>query len=120
MKRRQFCVYILTNRSGTLYTGVTNDLKKRLKEHRSGKCAFTAKYRIGKLLYFEVTDSPYAAVSREREIKGWTRARKLALICSVNPPFRDLAPDYRLGSAFLFEGSRAKGPGMRDLATDPS
>ena len=108
MNQRSYSVYILNNRGGTLYIGVTNDLRRRLEEHRAGKCRFTATYRIGKLVYFEVTDDPYAAVSRERELKGWTRERKLALIRTMNRPLRDLAPAYEIAEPFLFPRTPAQ------------
>ena len=66
---RSYYVYIMTNRSGTLYTGVTNDLQRRILEHREGLGGFTGKYRLVKLVYYEVADSAYAAISREKEIR---------------------------------------------------
>jgi putative endonuclease len=94
---RQFFVYILASRSRTLYTGVTNDLQVRLQEHRSGECAFTAKYRIDRLVYWETTDNPLAAIQREKQIKGYRRAKKIALIASVNPGWDDLSGCGRAG-----------------------
>jgi putative endonuclease len=85
MREHQYYVYILTNRRGTLYTGVTNDLERRLTEHRAGKCGFTARYRIGKLIYFETTDDVWAAIGREKQIKGWLREKKFALIRTLKP-----------------------------------
>jgi putative endonuclease len=94
MREHQYYVYILTNRRGTLYTGVTNNLERRLGEHRAGKCGFTARYRIGKLIYFEVTDDVWAAIAREKQIKGWLREKKFALIRTLNPRLRDLSWDF--------------------------
>ena len=79
------------NRSGTLHVGVTNNLQRRILEHRAGVGGFTGKYRLVKLLYYEVTDSVYAAISREKQLKGWLRKKKLALISSENPALKDLA-----------------------------
>ena len=89
---RSFYVYIMTNRSGTLYVGVTNDLQRRLLEHRVGNgSSFTARYRLVKLIHYEVTEGPHGAITREKEIKGWTREKKLALVRSENPALKDLA-----------------------------
>jgi putative endonuclease len=104
MSSREYYVYILTNRSGTLYTGVTNDLHRRLLEHRTGKHGFTAKYRIGKLVYAESCPDAYSAIAREKQIKGWSRERKLALTRTPNPAFRDLAPELGIARPFLFAG----------------
>ncbi len=89
---RSYFVYMMTNRSGTLYTGITNYLQRRILEHRSRLGAFTNRYRLVKLVYFEVFDGAYAAIAREKQIKGWTRERKLSLIRTQNPAMRDLAP----------------------------
>lgn len=90
MREHSYYVYITTNRRGTLYTGITNDVDKRMHQHRKGESQFTSGYRIGKLIYVEVTNDVYAAIAREKQIKGWTRAKKLALIRTLNPSFRDL------------------------------
>lgn len=89
---RSYYIYPMTNRSGTLYTGVTNNLERRTLKHRHGLAAFTGKYRLVKLVYFEVGDDPYGAISREKEIKGWSRGRKLALVRQQNRAMKDLAP----------------------------
>lgn len=91
MRSRRYYVYIATNRRGTLYTGVTNDIEKRLYQHRSRSSQFTSAYRIGKLIYVEVTNDVWEALRREKQIKGWTRAKKLALIRAANPSLRDLS-----------------------------
>ena len=88
-----YYVYILTNRSGTLYTGVTNDLARRVYQHQAGLSGFTGRYRLTKLVYFEVTDDIRGAIAREKQIKGWTRARKLDLVRSQNRAWRDLGAD---------------------------
>ncbi len=95
---KQYYVYIMTNRSRTLYTGVTNDLERRVYEHKEKVLpGFTAKYRITRLVYFEVTHDIHAAIARERQIKGWLRAKKMALIGSANPEWKDLSVGWYQG-----------------------
>ena len=92
---KTYHVYIMTNKSGTLYTGVTNNLEHRVHEHREGiGSSFTSRYRIDRLVYFEVCTDIRAAIAREKEIKGWLRAKKIALIESVNPHWEDLSVDW--------------------------
>jgi putative endonuclease len=82
----------MTNKSGTLYTGVTNNLERRIYEHKNHLAnGFTKKYNIGKLVYFVETNDIHAAISREKQIKGWLRKKKIALIESVNPGWKDLS-----------------------------
>jgi putative endonuclease len=89
---KQYYVYIMTNQSGTLYTGVTNELLRRVYEHKQGKGGqFTSRYRITRLLYFEETRDIHAALAREKQLKGWTRAKKLELIDTDNPKWLDLS-----------------------------
>jgi len=88
----QYYVYIMTNKSGTLYTGVTNNLERRVFEHKNRLVdGFTKKYNITKLVYFEETSDISAAIYREKQIKGWARQKKIALIESMNPDWRDLS-----------------------------
>jgi putative endonuclease len=88
-------VYIMTNRSYTLYTGVTNDLERRVHEHKMKLVGgFTARYNITKLVYFETTGDIESAIAREKQIKGWLRRKKVDLIESVNPEWRDLSLDW--------------------------
>ena len=92
---REYYVYIMTNRSGTLYTGVTNNLQRRVAEHKSHAIpGFTRKYRIDRLVYFESTNDVRCAIAREKQIKGWLRAKKIALIETMNPEWQDLAADW--------------------------
>jgi putative endonuclease len=87
-----YYVYIMTNRSMTLYTGVTNNLERRVYEHKHKLLdGFTKKYNIARLVYYEATDDVQWAIAREKQIKGWLRRKKVALIESVNPEWRDLA-----------------------------
>jgi putative endonuclease len=86
-------IYILSSRSRAIYIGVTNDLLRRLFEHRNlpSTNAHTARYRIDRLVYFEVAETAYAAIAREKQLKGWLRAKKIALIEETNPTWDDLA-----------------------------
>ena len=88
----QYYVYIITNKRNTvLYTGVSNDLKKRVHEHKTKLIdGFTKKYNISKLVYYEVFSDIYNAITREKQIKGGSRKRKIDLINSVNSNWRDL------------------------------
>ncbi|MBI3287810.1 MAG: GIY-YIG nuclease family protein [Chloroflexi bacterium] len=91
---KQYYVYIMTNRSGTLYTGMTGDLRRRVWQHRQKVVkGFAQKYNITRLVYFESTDDVRYAIAREKQIKGWVRAKKIALIESLNPQWRDLSED---------------------------
>jgi putative endonuclease len=90
-ENKQYYVYIMTNKSNTtLYTGMTNNLLRRIPEHKSGKDAFTKKYRISKLVYFEYGDSAEGAILREKQIKAGSRQDKINLIISINPGWNDL------------------------------
>ncbi len=92
---KQYYVYIMTNQSGTLYTGDTNDLGRRVYEHNHKPIdGFTKKYNLTKLVYFESTSEVSAAIAREKQIKGWLRSKKLALIKSANPEWKDLAEEW--------------------------
>ncbi len=89
---RQYYVYILTNKSRTLYTGVTSDLERRVYDHKQKLVpGFTSKYNITHIVYFEETQDIQAAISREKQIKGWLRRKNIALIESVNPEWKDLS-----------------------------
>ena len=91
---KEYYVYILTNRSGTLYVGMTNDIVRRMIEHKEGRGSkFASKYRINRLVYYESTNDVLSAIAREKQIKGWLRSKKIALIESVNPKWRDLSED---------------------------
>ena len=91
-----YYVYILANRSRRLYVGVTKNLLVRLAQHRSGESVFTARYRITRLVYFEMTQQVRVAIAREKQIKSWRREKKLALVQSLNPGWDDLAADWLL------------------------
>ena len=88
-----YFVYILSNKTNvTVYTGVTNDLERRMWEHRNciDPNSFTARYHVTKLVYFEETPSAEAAIAREKQIKSWSREKKNKLIESKNPRWNDL------------------------------
>ncbi len=84
-----YFVYIATNRNRTLYTGVTNDLTRRQAEHADGRSGFTAKYRIDRVVYFEDFHDINDAIAREKQIKGYRRSKKIALIESMTPGWKD-------------------------------
>ena len=92
---KDYYVYIMTNKSGTLYTGVTNDLERRVYEHRNGVVkGFTSKYRITRLVHYDSTNDIAVAIAREKQIKSWSRAKKIALIESSNPEWKDLSDGW--------------------------
>jgi putative endonuclease len=94
---RAYHVYIMASRSRVLYVGVTGNLARRLREHRLGLLpGFTRRYRVKHLVYLESTPNVADALAREKQIKGWTRARKIALIESQNPGWQDLAETMHL------------------------
>ena len=84
-------VYIMASHRGTVYVGVTNDLLRRVEQHRDGsREGFTSRYKANRLVYYEVTEDVHSAIAREKQIKGWKRWRKLALIRESNPEWKDL------------------------------
>jgi len=92
---KTYYVYIMASDSGTLYVGITSNIKKRVHEHKSHLVpGFTDKYDIGKLLYFEQIRHSLSAINREKQIKRWRREKKVGLIDSVNPRWNDLSQDW--------------------------
>ena len=90
-----YYVYIMMSRSDTLYTGVTNDLQRRVYEHKQKLIeGFTKKYNIDMLAHYEETDDVEAAIRREKQTKGWRRSKKMELIESTNPQWRDLSEGW--------------------------
>jgi putative endonuclease len=88
-------VYILASATGVLYVGVTDYLERRVREHKEKLAeGFTKKYDVTRLVYFEPHGQIKAAISREKQIKGWRRQKKIALIRAMNPEFRDLSEDF--------------------------
>jgi putative endonuclease len=95
---KQCYVYIMCNRSRTIYTGVTNNLQRRVYEHKNQLIpGFTSRYRIDRLVYYEVTADIESAIVREKQIKGWLRSKKTALIESTNPEWLDLSEGWSQG-----------------------
>ena len=92
---KRYHVYILSSKSGTLYIGMTNNLRRRIWEHKHKIVAgFTQKYNVNRLVYFEEYREPQQAIAREKQLKGWLRKRKITLIESSNPKWRDLSDDW--------------------------
>ncbi|MGN1306283.1 MAG: GIY-YIG nuclease family protein [Faecousia sp.] len=92
----QYYVYFLTNRTNSvLYVGVTNNLQRRLYEHKNELAdGFTKRYHVHKLVYFETTTDVKAAIGREKQIKSWSRARKNSLVETMNPKWEDLSLNW--------------------------
>jgi len=92
---KNYYAYIMANRTRILYTGVTNDLERRVYEHKNGITpGFTSKYNITRLVYYESFSDIRDAIAREKRIKGWLRAKKIALIESVNPKWEDSSEEW--------------------------
>lgn len=97
-------VYILSSNTGTLYTGVTSDLTRRILQHRAGiRSTFASKYNCNRLVYSRGFEDISSAIAHEKQIKGWTRAKKLALINTHNPEWKDLAKTWGRRIAFANE-----------------
>jgi putative endonuclease len=108
---RTFCVYILTNRRRTLYIGITANIHRRMQQHLAGKgSAFVGKYRLHKLVYVETSAMVVDAIAREKELKGWVRSRKIALIEAMNPGWTDLAEEWGWRSSVV---PLPSGPSLR-------
>ncbi len=91
----QYYVYIMTNKSKTLYTGITDNLERRVYEHKKKLFeGFTKRYNITKLVYYEVTSDVSAAIEKEKQIKGWLRRKKITLIEAMNPQWTDLSEGW--------------------------
>jgi putative endonuclease len=89
---KSYFVYIMASRGGVLYTGITNDLERRVFEHKRGLLAgFTKRYNVNRLVHFEEFDQVYDAIAREKQIKAWTRRKRLDLVRSGNPKWKDLS-----------------------------
>ena len=92
----EYYIYIMSNVSRTLYLGVTNDLQRRIYEHKQKVGhGFTRRYNLTLLVYFEATPGILAAIAREKQIKGWLRAKKVSLIESANPKWLDLSAQWQ-------------------------
>jgi putative endonuclease len=98
MSGKRYFVYIMTNgpKSAVLYTGITGDLVRRVWQHKNNLApGFTSRYNLKQLVYYEEFVYPDASIRREKEIKGWRRSKKIELINSVNPEWKDLAKDWQ-------------------------
>ena len=96
---KDYFVYILTNNSKTLYIGVTNDLQRRIYEHKNKLVdGFTKKYNINKLVYYELCKNANDAIRREKQLKNWHRQWKINLIESVNKEWKDLSLEFEIGN----------------------
>ena len=92
---KQYYVYILTNRTRRLYVGMTNDLLRRVYEHKKKLTpGFTSTYNIAWLVYYETVGDVYSALSREKQVKAWRREKKLALVETMNPDWKDLSTEW--------------------------
>jgi len=92
---KQYYVYIMASKTGTIYTGVTNDMVRRVYQHKHGLIpGFTTKYGITKLVYYESSSDINSAITREKQIKGWLRKKKVALVESTNPGWTDLSAGW--------------------------
>jgi putative endonuclease len=93
---RTYHVYILASASRVLYVGITNHLARRISQHQQKLVSgFSSRYRVTQLVYFEAFGDIRAAIGREKQIKGWLRAKKIALIETLNPAWKDLSSDLR-------------------------
>jgi putative endonuclease len=105
----EFWVYIIGSRSGTLYVGMTGKGEVRVRQHKSGEFeGFTKKYGCGRLVYYEKYDDVHKALGREKQLKGWRRSKKVALIERMNPRWEDLAEKW--GWRMLFPGESTGNP----------
>jgi putative endonuclease len=103
MREHRYLVYIVASRTGTLYIGMTNSIYRRALQHKSGEIeGFASKYHCNRLVYYEGFDDVHRAIGREKQLKGWARAKKIALIESKNPRWEDLAE--KLGAQMAFPG----------------
>jgi putative endonuclease len=103
MRERKYWTYIVASRSGTLYIGMTNDLYVRVMEHKSGEIeGFSSQYKCNRLVYWESFDDVIKAINREKQLKGWRRSKKIALIEAMNPRWEDLAEKW--GAEMAFSG----------------
>jgi putative endonuclease len=109
MKDHEYFLYIVSSRSGTLYIGVTNSIYRRTLEHKHGEVeGFASKYHCDRLVYYESLDDFHRAIGREKRLKGWTRAKKIALIESKNPRWEDFAEKWGAPMAFAGESIKNK------------
>lgn len=117
MPRRSYYVYIAASLSRTTYVGVTNDLARRMHEHRTKAAeGFSARYNVNRLVWFETTENIRAAIEREKQIKSYSRKKKLALIEAQNAAWNDLAVEMGLVAEEDRAPDAAEQPGSRVAA----
>jgi putative endonuclease len=108
MDQKTYSVYIVASRSGTLYIGVTGNLYVRVLQHKSGEIeGFSSQYKCNRLVYWESFDDVQKAINREKQLKGWRRAKKIVLIESLNPRWEDLGEKW--GAEMAFAGQAITG-----------
>jgi putative endonuclease len=108
LKTRTYYVHIMASRSLNLYTGITNSIYRRALQHKAGEVdGFTKRYNINRLVYYEVFHQAGNAIAREKQIKSWTRAKRLALVVTKNPSWQDLAEGW--GEKFELQIPRRAG-----------
>jgi putative endonuclease len=113
-EEKLYYVYILASRSRAIYVGMTAFLMNRVLSHRAGEASdFTRKYRIHRLVYYEVFHSVAAAIARETEIKKWRREKKVTLIIQKNPTWEDLAAEWGKPAIMRVEGRAGSSPPLR-------
>lgn len=109
MKEDEYLVYIVCSASGTFHIGMTNSIYRRALEHKRGEIeGFSSKYHCDRLVYYESFDDVGNAIDREKQLKGWSRAKKIALIESKNPRWEDLAEKWGAQMAFAGEAIKDK------------
>ena len=107
MRDHEYFVYIMSSDSGTLYIGMTNSIYRRALQHKRGDIeGFASKYHCNRLVHYESFDDVHRAIGREKELKGWLRSKKIALIETRNPRWQDLAEKW--GAQLLFAGEPMK------------
>ena len=107
VKEHKYCVYIVGSPTGALYDGITNNLFRRVMDHKSAEFeGFASKYGCNRLVYFESFDDVRKAIDREKQLKGWRRQKKIALIEALIPRWQDLAGKW--GAQILFAGESIK------------
>jgi putative endonuclease len=107
MQKHIYYTYIVSSASRTIYVGVTNNLERRVQEHKNGTFrGFTAKYHCHRLVWFERYSWIGQAIAREKELKGWRRAKKVALIQQENPAWSDLSEEW--GTKIIYQGMERK------------
>jgi len=95
MREHRYAAYIMASRSHTFYVGVTNDIARRVREHKSHTFeGFTARYNVDRLVWYEIYDNIHRAIGREKQLKGWVRSKKIALIEALNPTWQDLSEEW--------------------------